>query len=83
MKYVNITMSDGTKHQIWTTILDIRASNPAKKADHMPTLVLTHGYGGASCHFVLLVRELMRQYRVVMFDNLSFGGNPRDGECKV
>jgi len=28
---------------------------------------------------VTLLPELMKHYRIVMFDNLSFGSNPKDG----
>lgn len=44
---------------------------------------MTHGFGGATAHFVTVIPELMKHYRIVMFDNLSFGSNPRNGQCAV
>ena len=43
-----------------------------------PTLVMTHGFGSASCHFAPIIPRLMKHYRLVLFDNLSFGMNPKN-----
>jgi pimeloyl-ACP methyl ester carboxylesterase len=69
-------MSDSTKHRIWTVVLD---TNHNSTNSDRPTLVMTHGFGSATCHFVLLINSLIQHFRIVLFDNLSFGMNPRDG----
>lgn len=91
MRYVPIEMSDGTKHEIWTVVVDALGTPPADiesnqqlaEKEDRPTLVLTHGYGSASCHLVLLLPELMKHFRIVLFDNLSFGSNSKAGQCKI
>ena len=82
--YVNIEMSDRTAHQIWTVVVDSESTSTedydtASDKIRKPTLVLVHGFASASCHFVTYLPELMKHYRIVMFDNLSFGCNPKDG----
>ena len=90
--YVKIKMSDGTKQQIWTVVLDDKKVSSQNGPDiqqispsqieikiEKPTLVMTHGFGASSCHFVTILPELMKHFRIVMFDNLSFGMNPKDG----
>lgn len=47
------------------------------------TLVMTHGLGGASCHFALVLPELTKHYRVIFFDNMCFGNNPRDESFNI
>jgi pimeloyl-ACP methyl ester carboxylesterase len=44
---------------------------------------MTHGFGSASCHWVTIFGELMKHFRIVLFDNLSFGSNPRTGVCNI
>jgi len=88
-KYVSIEMSDGTRHDIWTVVIDsqpeadVEAQISLLDEKERPTLVMTHGYGSASCHLVLLLPELMKHFKIVMFDNLSFGSNSRDGVCNI
>jgi pimeloyl-ACP methyl ester carboxylesterase len=41
---------------------------------------MTHGFGSASCHFAPIIPRLMKHYRIVLFDNLSFGMNPKNGQ---
>jgi pimeloyl-ACP methyl ester carboxylesterase len=50
----------------------IKTGNPENQ-----TLVLMHGFGIASCMFGPLLGYLSQKYRVVLFDNLSFGLNSR------
>lgn len=45
--------------------------------------MLTHGFGGATVFFVTMIPELIKHFRLVMFDWLSFGNNPRTGENRV
>ena len=46
-----------------------------------PTLVLTHGYASfAASHFMIL-KQLAEHYRVIMFDNSSWGANTRLDQC--
>ena len=86
-------MSDGTTHQIWTVVIGTNPSDEGPKEEakishsieeieveiEKPTLVMTHGFGSASCHFAPIIPELMKHFRIVLFDNLSFGCNPKDG----
>lgn len=74
-KYVTIQMSDGSEHDIWTVVIDSSEEGINEK----PTLVMTHGFGSASCHYVAVFRHLMEHFKIVFFDNLSFGMNPRNG----
>lgn len=94
-RFVTINMSDGTSHDIWTTVVNHKSeAEPDDEIDmsnpdgihvevEKETLVMTHGFGGATAHFVTTLPELMKHYRIVMFDNLSFGSNPRNGNCLV
>ena len=41
------------------------------------TVVLLHGYLGASVHFYKMLKPLSEHYRVVMFDHGSWGFNTR------
>ena len=41
---------------------------------------MTHGFGTSSCHFAPMIPELMKHFRIVLFDNLSFGMNPKTGQ---
>ena len=45
------------------------------------TLVLVHGYTGASVMFYQMLYTLSQQYRIVMFDHGSWGMNTRLKEC--
>ena len=45
--------------------------------------MLTHGFSAASCYYVTILPELLKHYRIVMFDYLSFGNNPRTGVNRV
>ena len=66
-RYVTIEM-DGAPFKMRTFIIEKESS---------PTLVLTHGYAcGSPMHFPIL-KALSRAFRVVMFDNMSFGTNTR------
>ena len=82
-RFVKIQMSDHTEHEIWTVVVDypsyVAPDFERQEEAVKPTLVLAHGFGSASCHLVLLTRELMKQYKVILFDNLSFGMNSRQG----
>ena len=42
-----------------------------------------HGFGIASCMFGPFLREMAKKYRVVLFDNCSFGLNSRLKESKA
>ena len=39
------------------------------------TLLMTHGYAMSSVFFNRIMPELAKHYRIVLFDNLSFGLN--------
>jgi len=83
-------MKDGTVHDIWTVVIDAaNAENPPpvnqqrSGREAKPTLVFTHGYGSASCHFALVFAKLMHYFKIVVFDNLSFGKNSRQGQSSA
>ena len=42
-----------------------------------PTLLMTHGYSMASVFYARMLPALAQHYRIVMFDNLSWGLNER------
>lgn len=42
-----------------------------------PTLVLTHGYASFAASYFMILKELAEHYRVIMFDNASWGANTR------
>jgi pimeloyl-ACP methyl ester carboxylesterase len=48
-----------------------------------PTLVMTHGYGMASCLFYLLFKDLVEHYRIILVDNLSLGLNSKSEDLPV
>ena len=86
-QYVHIQMTDFTEHDIWTVSVDyagyVAPDLEGAGSREKPTLVLAHGFGSASCHLVLLTRELMKHYKVILFDNLSFGMNSRQGQSSA
>ena len=42
-----------------------------------PTLVLIHGFGGAGVMMYPLFKKLMEHYRLVLLDQIGFGGSTR------
>ena len=66
-RYVEIQM-DGQPFKVRTFVI----GSMDKK-----TLVMTHGYLCGSPWHVLILKALSEEFRVVMFDNMSFGGNTR------
>ena len=42
-----------------------------------PTLVMTHGYATYALSHFMMFKELACHYRVIAFDNSSWGGNTR------
>jgi pimeloyl-ACP methyl ester carboxylesterase len=59
---------DGKLFQMRTFIM----GDPLKK-----TLVMTHGYFLASVYYFPILAKLKEHFRLVLFDNLSFGANTR------
>ena len=64
---------DGEPFKIWTTFV----GDPMKK-----TLLMTHGYmlGGVMAYFKTL-KKLSEHYRLVVFDQGSFGLNTKRSKC--
>ena len=46
-----------------------------------PTLVMTHGYATYALSHFMIFKSLAKHYRVIAFDNSSFGGNTRLNSC--
>ena len=46
-----------------------------------PTLVMTHGYASFAVSHFMIMKELAEHFRVIMFDNSSWGANTRLIEC--
>jgi pimeloyl-ACP methyl ester carboxylesterase len=42
-----------------------------------PTLVLIHGFGGSGVTMYPIFRVLMEHYRLVLLDQIGFGGSTR------
>jgi len=42
-----------------------------------PVLVMTHGYASKSLSHFMLFKRLSEHFRVIFFDNCSWGGNTR------
>ena len=42
-----------------------------------PTLVMTHGYGTFALGRFTMFKDLSQHFRVILFDNSSWGGNTR------
>ena len=74
LDYILIEMDDRPV-EVRTTIIDDSNGKP------WDTLVLTHGFAGASIHMVALLPILRAKYRLVLFDNLSFGSNTKLDYC--
>ena len=47
-----------------------------------PVLVMTHGYATHALSHFMLFKPLSENYRVIIFDNSSWGGNTRLGHCR-
>ena len=45
--------------------------------EHKRTLVLTHGFIGSSLNWTWMIAPLAKLYRIVLFDNCSWGLNQR------
>ena len=46
-----------------------------------PTLVMTHGYASFAVSHFMIMKTLAENYRVIMFDNSSWGANTRLDHC--
>ena len=68
-KYTVIQM-DGSPFAVRTIIYD--DGQPGKR-----TLVMTHGYAVACVYFFKILKPLAEHFRIVMFDNNSWGLNTR------
>ena len=44
-------------------------------------MVLTHGYASFAASYFMILKELAEHYRVIMFDNSSWGANTRLDQC--
>ena len=73
---MNKLVSKYTRMQVRGQWLSVRTHiyNDNKE---LPTLLMTHGYAMAAVYYVCLLPELSKHYRIVMFDNLSWGLNSR------
>lgn len=47
-----------------------------------PTLVMTHGYATFALSHFMLFKSLAEHFRVIIFDNSSWGGNSRRETCQ-
>ena len=47
-----------------------------------PTLVMTHGYATFALSHFMLFKGLAQHFRVLIFDNSSWGGNSRRPNCR-
>ena len=71
--FVTIQM-DGNPFQVRTfTIGDI--------SHNKKTLVLTHGYTASALSYYTMIKTLAEKYRLILFDNCSWGLNSRPKEC--
>ena len=69
-EFLTIEMS-GKPFKVWCTYSK-EGPSASKK-----TVVMTHGYMGASTNFSCILPQLLETYHVVLFDNTCWGRNTR------
>ena len=60
---------------------DVRTHVVEDSISDKPTLVLIHGYLGASINYTKMLKPLRVKYRLVLFDMAGFGLNSRLTQC--
>ena len=65
---------DGNPFHVRTFVVD-------DKSNTKKTLVLTHGYTASALSYYTMMKTLSEKYRLVLFDNGSWGLNTRLKEC--
>ena len=53
------------------------------KEEEKKTLVMTHGFMGASAVWIWMLKHLAERYRLVLFDHGSWGLNTRLDTCEA
>ena len=56
---------------------NVRVLVIGKKEENKKTLCMTHGYMGNSTVWGYMINPLAEKYRLVLFDNITFGLNTR------
>ena len=76
----NQSFWDGDKEECWQKCAYIWTYEIGEINKNKPTIILVHGFGGASLSFFKVLKELSENYHIILFDLPGFGRSSRPSQ---